>query len=98
VQAPWLRLLVALLPALLVLWVMRAFVRFVRDSDEMQRRIELESGAVAALLISAGFMAAGFVQMAGLIDIPAAVAMLWVFPSLCLTYGVAKIFIGRRYL
>jgi hypothetical protein len=36
--------------------------------------------------------------MAGLIDIPAAVAMLWVFPSLCLTYGVAKIFIGRRYL
>jgi hypothetical protein len=98
VQAPWLRLLVALLPALLVLWVMRAFVRFVRDSDEMQRRIELESGAVAALLISAGFMAAGFVQMAGLIEIPAAVAMLWVFPSLCLTYGVAKIFIGGRYL
>jgi hypothetical protein len=97
VQAPWLRLLVALLPALLVLWVMRAFVRFVRDSDELQRRIELESGAVAALLISAGYMAAGFVQMAGLIEVPAKLAMLWVFPSLCFTYGAAKVFIARRY-
>jgi hypothetical protein len=97
VQAPWLRLLVALLPALLVLWVMRAFVRFVRDSDELQRRIERESGAVAALLLSAGYMAAGFVQMAGLIEVPAKLAMLWVFPSLCFTYGAAKVFIARRY-
>jgi len=98
VQAPWLRLLVALLPALLVLWIMRAFVRFVRDSDELQRRIELESGAIAGLLVSAAYMAAGFIQTAGLIDIPAKVAMLWVFPSLCFTYGIIKLFIARRYL
>lgn len=98
VQAPWLRLLVALLPALLVLWIMRAFVRFVRDSDELQRRIELESGAIAGLLVSAAYMAAGFIQTAGLIDVPAKVAMLWVFPSLCLTYGSIKLVIARRYL
>jgi len=98
VQAPWLRLLVALLPALLVVWIMRIFVRFVRDLDELQRRIELESGAFAALLVSAGYMAAGFVQTAGLIDVPAGVAMLWVFPSLCLTYGIAKVVNARRYL
>jgi hypothetical protein len=98
VQAPWLRLLVALLPALLVVWIMRIFVRFVRDLDELQRRIELESGAFAALLVSACYMAAGFVQTAGLIDVPAGVAMLWVFPSLCLTYGIAKVVNARRYL
>jgi hypothetical protein len=46
----------ALFPALLVCWVMRAFVRYVRDSDEMQRRIELESGAIAALLVRAGYL------------------------------------------
>jgi 1,4-dihydroxy-2-naphthoate octaprenyltransferase len=97
VQSPALRVLVALLPALLVVWVMRAFVRFVRDSDEMQRRIELESGAVGALLVSAAYLAAGFLQTAELIDIPSKVAMLWVFPSLCLTYGIAKVFIARRY-
>lgn len=97
VEAPALRLLVALLPALLVVWIMRGFVRYVRDSDEMQRRIELESGAAAALLLSAGYMAAGFLQTARLIDIPAKVAMLWVFPMLCFTYGIAKVFIARRY-
>ena len=97
VQIPALRVLVALLPALLVIWVMRAFVRFVRDSDEMQRRIELESGAVSALLVSAGFLAAGFLQSAKLIDVPSSVAMVWVFPMLCLTYGIAKVFIARRY-
>ena len=97
VQVPALRVLVALLPALLVIWVMRAFVRFVRDSDEMQRRIELESGAVGALLVSAGFLAAGFLQSAKLIDVPSSVAMLWVFPMLCFTYGIAKVFISRRY-
>jgi len=97
VQVPALRVVVALLPALLVIWVMRAFVRFVRDSDEMQRRIELESGAVGALLVSAGFLAAGFLQSAKLIDVPSSVAMLWVFPMLCFTYGIAKVFISRRY-
>ena len=98
VDATWLRVLVALLPVLLIAWVMRAFVRYVRDCDELQRRIELESGAIAGLLLSAGYLAAGFLQTAGLIDIPAKVAMLWVFPSLCLLYGVAKVVNARRYL
>jgi hypothetical protein len=93
-----LRVLVSLLPALFVLGVMRAFVRFVRDSDEMQRRIELEAGAVAGLLVSAGFLAAGFLQSAELIAIPAKVAMLWVFPMLCFAYGFTKVVIARRYL
>ena len=98
VDATWLKVLIALFPALLVLWVMRAFVRYVRDSDEMQRRIELESGAVAGLVVSGIYLAAGFLQTAGLIDIPSKVAMIWVFPMLCLVYGIAKIVNARRYL
>ncbi|MFT3807891.1 hypothetical protein [Arenimonas sp.] len=97
VDAAWLRVVVALLPVLLVAWVMRAFVRYVRDSDEMQRRIELESGAIAALLLSGGYMAAGFLQTAAIIDVSAKVAMLWVFPLLSVLYGVVKVFIARRY-
>jgi len=97
VSSPWWRLLVALLPTLLVLWILRAFIRYVRESDELQRRIELESGCTAALLVGAGYLAAGFLQTAGLIDVPAKLAMLWVFPSMCLGYGVAKVFIARRY-
>ena len=98
VALPALRLLVALLPALLVLWIMRGFVRYVRASDELQRRIELESVASAALLVSAAYMGAGFLQSAGFIDIPAKVAMLLVFPLLCFTYGMAKVFVARHYL
>jgi hypothetical protein len=93
-----LRTLVSLLPAMFVLGVMRAFVRYVRDSDELQRRIELEAGAVAGLLISAAYLAAGFLQTAKLIAIPSAVAMLWVFPMLCFSYGFTKVVIARRYL
>ena len=88
------RVLVALFPALRV---MRAFVRYVRDSDEMQRRIELESGSIAGLLVSAIYLAAGFLQTAELIAIPAKVAMIWVFPLLCMAYGIAKVVIARRY-
>jgi hypothetical protein len=98
VDAHWLRVVVALLPALLVALVIRAVARFVRDSDELQRRIELESIAIAAALISGGYMAAGFLQAAEMIALPASAAMLWVFPLLCMTYGIAKSVNARRYL
>ena len=94
----WLKWLVALFPALLVCWVMRAFVVYVRDSDEMQRRIELESGAIAALLVSAGYLAAGFLQSAKLIHVDAGAALIMVFPAMCLVYGFTKLYVSRRYL
>ncbi|MDR6674423.1 hypothetical protein [Xanthomonas sp. 1678] len=97
VEADWARVLIALLPALLVALVIRAVARFVRDSDEMQRRIELESIAIAAALVSGGYMTAGFLQAAGTIAVPATVAMMWVFPLLCATYGIAKGVNARRY-
>ena len=97
-DATWLRVAIALLPAALMMWILRAFVRFVRDSDELHRRIELESGSIAALLVSAGYMAAGFLQSAELISVPASLAMLLVFPAICLTYAITKVVVARRYL
>ena len=79
-------------------FVLRAFVRYVRDCDEMQRRIELESGAIAGLLVSAVYLAAGFLQTAELISVPAKVAMIWVFPLLCVMYGITKVFVSRHYV
>ena len=96
-ELPWLRVAVALLPAALLLFAIRAVARYVRDSDEMQRRIELESIGIAAGLVCMVSMTAGFLQSAKMIDVGAAAAMLWVFPLLCLFYGVAKIVIARRY-
>ncbi len=68
-----------------------------RDSDEMQRRIELEAIAIAAGLVSGAYMTAGFLQAAELIDVPASAAMLWVFPLLCVIYGITKSIHARRF-
>ncbi|MDY4295621.1 MULTISPECIES: hypothetical protein [unclassified Xanthomonas] len=97
VDVHWLRVVVALLPALTLALVIRAVARFVRDSDELQRRIELESIAIAAGLTCGVYMAAGFLQAAQVITVPASSAMLWVFPALCMTYGVVKVANARRY-
>ena len=97
IDAIALRVLVALLPALLMALVIRAVARYVRDSDEMQRRIELESIGLAAGVVSTVYMTAGFLQSAKLIAIGATSAMLWVFPLLCVSYGLTKVFIARRF-
>lgn len=98
VDATWLRVVVALLPAALQALVVRAMVRYVRGADELQRRVELEAVAISAALVGALYMALGFLQIAKLIAVPADVAMIWVFPALCLSYGAAKLAIARRYL
>ena len=93
----WPRVLVALAPAALVALVIRAMLRHARDSDELRRRIALESVAIAAALVGGVYMAAGFLQSAGIIALSADAAMLWVFPALCAAYAVVKLFRASSY-
>lgn len=97
VDALWLRAVVAVLPVLLVALLMRVFVRYVRDLDELQRRSELEAIAFATLAVGLGYMGAAFLQLAGVIAISATTAMLWVFPFHGLAYGLFRTLILRRY-
>ncbi len=97
VDALPLRAAIALAPVLPIGFAMRAMVRYVRDTDEMQRRIELEAISIATLFVSMLYMTAGFLQSAKVIDIPASAAMIWVFPLVCFSYGLAKAFVARRY-
>jgi hypothetical protein len=97
VEEPVLRAIVALLPVVPVALVVRALMRYIRDADELQRRIELESVSMATALVSMLYLAGGFLQMAKVIDIPSGVAMFWVFPLVCLSYGLVKIVVARRY-
>ncbi|WP_125076417.1 hypothetical protein [Pseudoxanthomonas sp. SGT-18] len=92
-----LRALVALLPVPPIAFVLRAMVRYIRDADEMQQRIELEAVSIATTLVALLYMSGGFLQAAKVIDLPAAAVMIWVFPLLCATYGVAKFLVMRRY-
>lgn len=92
-----LRAVVALLPVPPIALALRAMVRYIRDTDEMQQRIELESVCIAAAFVSLLYMAGGFLQTAKVIDLDAGAAMIWVFPLVCLSYGLAKLAVTRRY-
>ena len=43
------------------------------------------------------YLAGGFLQAAKVVDVPASAAMIWVFPLVCLVYGLAKILVARRF-
>ena len=92
-----LRAATALLPVVPMALVLRAFIRFVRRVDEMQQRIELEAVSIATVVVSLAWMAGGLLQSAKVINISGAMAMLWVFPVICLVYGIAKAIVFRRY-
>lgn len=93
-----LRALVAVLPVLPIGMMMLAALRYLREIDELQRRIETDAIGVASLLVSLLYFAGGMLQKAKVIDLDAGVAMIWVFPLLCATYGIAKMVVTRRYL
>jgi hypothetical protein len=97
VDAPALRAVVALMPVPAVALAVRAIMRYIRDADELQRRIELEAVSIATAFVSLGYLTAGLLQSAKVIDIPSSVAMIWVFPLLCLGYALVKVAVSRRY-
>ena len=97
IDTEWLRVLVALLPLPPIMLAVRAIVRHIRDTDELQQKIELAAVSIATALVSLLYLAGGFLQLARIIDIPSGVAMIWVFPLICFAYGIAKLVVSRRY-
>ena len=97
VDAPALRALVALLPLPAIAIVLRATARYIRDLDELQRRIELEALALGSVAIAFAYLTAGLLHGAGVIKVSATSAMLWVLPSLSLAYAIAKRVVVRHY-
>ena len=91
------RPVIALLPVLPIIFVMRAMVRVIRDSDELERRIELEAVAISALLVGTGFFSAGLLASANVIALAGDSVAVWVLPALCGIYGIAKCWAVRRY-
>lgn len=89
--------LVALAPVLPIALALRAIVRYIRDVDELQQRIELEAVSIATALVSLLYLAGGFLQLAGVIDVSAGIAMIWMFPLVCFAYGITKAIVARRY-
>jgi len=93
----WVHAGLSLLPVLPVAYVARSMVRLIRDSDELQRRIDLEAIAVASLFVTMGYFTAGLLAASDVIKVAGDVAMIWVLPLWCLAFGLAKCWSARRY-
>lgn len=92
------RAVLALVPLLPIVLAIRAMVRVLRDQDELERRVDLESFAIAAMVTGFGFFSFGLLllaQVGG--SIRAGTVAIWVMPCLFATFGVAKLFVSRRY-
>ncbi|MEQ1810575.1 MAG: hypothetical protein ABL889_11650 [Terricaulis sp.] len=92
----WIAIVLALASAAPALFMMRAYMRRLHGLDEFQRRVELESLAVAAAVVAFGSFTLGFLQsFARFPQIDD--ALMWVFPALSFCWGVARMFVRRRY-
>lgn len=84
----------ALAPVLPTLMALREFIIFFRAMDEVQARINAEAILIAAGIVGFVTFAWGWVEiMAEAPDIP----MIWILPTLIATWGIARVFVARRY-
>lgn len=96
---PGLRFLLAALPLLPVAHVIRAMVRVIRDQDELERRVDLESIAIAAALTAFAFFSFGLLASAKVVPVlSGTVVAIWVLPVLFGSFGLVKcLVVVRRY-
>lgn len=89
-----LKLLLAVLPTLPVIWVMLSVIRYLSQTDELQRRVHLESLAIAAGVTAFLTLTYGFLEaFAGLPHIEA----WWTFVVIDLVWAGTGCVLWRRY-
>lgn len=93
---PW-RIVFALAPVLGLAWMFGAYLRFLGDCDELERRIELTALAWAAGIALHGAMACIFLLDAHLIDMPAKRLAACIALLLLGSYSVIRASLHRRY-
>jgi FtsH-binding integral membrane protein len=95
VHAVPLTVLLVLLPVLPIGFVVRAMVRLVLASDELERRLQLEAISIASITVGLLSFAAAFLRDAGLLPIDN--GLMLVLPALFGTYGAANWWVRRRF-
>ena len=81
------------LPVIVLLWLM---AKRVMSSDELQQRLHLMALSIATGVVAALSMLGGFLAAAGAIHLGGDI-LIWVFPALCLSYGIASKVFRNRY-
>lgn len=94
---PLLRAGVSLLPVIAIGFSIREVLRLMRASDELQRRIDLEALAVAALAVGLGCLSLSLLVGANVLAIEGKTVLTWILPALSVTYLIARLFAQARY-
>ncbi|MDN5924448.1 MAG: hypothetical protein L0H70_05555 [Xanthomonadales bacterium] len=89
------KVLLSLLPVVPVIFVVRAMLRLLLASDELQQRMQLQAICIASLTVGLLSFAAAFMRSAGVLVWDN--ALMWVLPALFGVYGIALLWIHRRY-
>ena len=95
-EAGWLKVATALLPVLPIAWVIVASIRYALGSDERERRQKLEALAIGVAIVSVVSMALGFLVAAKVIVVDVGLALLLVYPAVCLAGGAVHCLIRWR--
>lgn len=91
-ESPW-RFVVALLPMIPLGWGLAAYLRFLDQMDELQRRIQLNAVAFAAGAVGMFTFTLGLLENVGL----PSMSLTWVFPLIIFCWGAAALYQERKY-
>jgi hypothetical protein len=92
------KLFFALVPVLPLLYVIWLLAQRILQSDELEQRMHLIGLGVASAVVSVASLICAFLALAKLMTLEtAALALMWVFPLMMITYGIVRSYAGRRY-
>ena len=88
--------LLALAPVLPMSYVIAMLARRIRASDELERYTHLIGLGIATAVVGVLSLIGGFLSIAGVMKVDGSV-LIWVFPILMLSYGLARWQVARSY-
>lgn len=91
-----LKCVLTLLPTLPVIGVIGLIGKRIARSDELEQRVHLIALGAATGAVSVASLIGGFLIAAHVLNLDGDV-LIWVFPALCMTYGITQIVVHRRY-
>lgn len=90
------KLLLALTPMVPMFYLFVLFAGRIRDSDELEQRTYLIALGVAFAVTGALSLVGGFLAAAHVLTFDGSI-LIWVFPLMMVSYGMAHLIVVRRY-
>lgn len=87
------RVVVALAPVVPIIFMILAFLKYLKGVDELQQRIQLLAIGFSAGVTGLLTFSYGFLENVGFPHI----SLLWVFPAMIFLWGIGTAFISWRY-